>query len=81
MKYKIGDKVIIIRDNRDWSPDVQEAADNLPGSIATIKEVKSSYYTLEEIRWHWFHHDIEGLAPAKKLLDLTTTRFELMDFE
>ncbi len=84
MQYKIGDKVVI-KENDNYAPLVKNYFLK-NGRIVTIRDIRNdSYYILNELEdWHWTDIFIEGLAPKpepKKLLDLTTTRFDLMDFE
>ncbi len=82
MKYKVGDKVVLIR-NPELGSTILNCIDTLRDRVATIKRVRLDVhlYDLEEVSWGWKESQIEGLVKPEKLLDLTTTRFGLMDFE
>lgn len=88
MKYKIGDRVIIKKDDH-YSPDAKRALKKI-NYIGTIKEMlgekddidNEGYYILEKLGWRWREHHIEGISlELEKLFSPIIIRFELMDFE
>lgn len=86
MKYKVGDKVKIKKDQNYY--EVLEDLVQRANRIFTIKEVTQNdhycdYYIFEGVKAYWHDYEIEGLVPEpEKFFELTTTdRFELMDFD
>lgn len=78
MKYKIGDRVII-KKNDEYISYAQKRLREF-GYVATIKEVENSFYLLEEIKCYWEEEDIEELfLSVKEFFEPITIRFELME--
>lgn len=63
MKYKIGDKVKLIR-LPHFDGNMRRIYDNLPNGVATIEIIDSNkeYYYMKEIPWDWKDENIVGLA-------------------
>ena len=83
MKYKIGDKVKIIK-LTNYHSAIEEVLETV-NYILTIKEVGEKYYTMEKIGFNWCRWEdkyIEGLAPPEVVsLFPTNKRFQLMDLD
>ncbi len=76
MKYQVGDRVIIKREDY-WIDEVLDDLSMLPDRIATIKEVVNGeygFYYMKEIDWYWNDDEIEELVS-----EIEITRFELME--
>ena len=62
MKYKVGDKVRIVKEKqgRDWNS--EGLMDKWLGEVMTIRTVNLYTYCMEEDkgRWYWHEHMIEG---------------------
>lgn len=77
MKYKIGDKVKLIR-NFLWDTELLIDFDKLPDKVATIENInfQKKYYCMKEIPWEWKESDIEGLKEIDKPIK---NRWEILD--
>lgn len=72
MKYKVGDKVRIVKEKTgcDWNR--EGLMDEWLGKVMTIERVSSCYYRMKEDyeHWAWFEKMIEGKATEMKKSDL-----------
>ena len=72
MKYKVGDKVRIVKEKtgRNWNS--EGLMDEWLGEIMTISTVNLYTYCMEEDkgRWYWSEHMIEGKVTEMKKSDL-----------
>ena len=80
MKYKLGDKVKMIR-NKEYPSKYLTVIDKLPDRVATIREIYGNKYFMEEIIYAWFDTEIECLEEdyKKQLCDPIHSRFEILD--
>ncbi len=84
MKYKVSDKVKLIR-GCSWNLTAYQEYDKLLNHVATIKRISldETCYFMKEIGWGWQDYEIEKLV-LELIIEpelMTITRFELMDFE
>ncbi len=78
MKYKIGDRVKLIR--LGWlDSNMRRIYDNLPNGVATIElvDIDKKYYYMKEIPWAWEDKDIVGLEEIDEPIK---NRYEILDF-
>lgn len=69
MKYKVGDKVRIVKEKTGLNWNSEGCMDTWLGEIMTIESVLDfGYYNMKEDggRWFWEDHMIEGRAEMKK---------------
>ena len=87
MKYKVGDKVKLIRGGI-WDPLLLIEFDKLPDKVATIKEVEKimglgELYHLEELDYLWSEGQINYLiarAPVEPIIEYEIfERYEILD--
>ncbi len=88
MPYKVGDKIVLIRNEKRMTPSAISAIDTLPDRVATIKAIGCDYcsiqrYHMEEIDYNWKESDIECLATErpepKEVDDPIDDRNEILD--
>ena len=72
MKYKVGDKVRIVKQKTGCNWNYEGLMDKWLGKVMTIERVSSCYYRMKEDtgRWAWFEKMIEGKATEMKKSDL-----------
>jgi hypothetical protein len=80
MKYKIGDKVILIDylDTVAWPDGLGQKYNDLNPKIVTIEIVCRGYYEVEELSGSWYDDEIIELytEPAYEPIN---SRFEILD--
>lgn len=68
MKYKVGDKVRIVKEKKSIYWNMQGLMDEWLGEVMTIAEASTFFYRMQEDngRWVWKDDMIEGRAEMKK---------------
>lgn len=72
MKYKVGDKVRIVKEKKGDEWNRAGRMDKWLGETMTISEIHFDYYKMEEDegRWYWYVEMIEGKVTEMKKSDL-----------
>lgn len=72
MKYKVGDKVRIVKEKKERGWNIEGLMDKWLGEVMTISSIGFYSYSMEEDKgkWSWFEHMIEGKVTEMKKSDL-----------
>lgn len=72
MKYKVGDKVRIVKQKTGCNWNSEGHMDEWLGKVMTIERVSSCCYIMKEDagRWDWFEEMVEGKVTGMKKSDL-----------